>query len=66
MAITSETRQPVCPYHPPEIWHRILLEHAKDTTRTELWTFGRRVCSPWRSKIAKVYAKKYLENGNLV
>jgi hypothetical protein len=66
MATTTETRQPVCPYLPPEIWHRILLEHAKDNNRTELWTFGRRVCSPWRSEIAKVFAKKYLENGNLV
>jgi len=66
MATTAEMRQPVCPYLPPEIWHRTLLEHAKDTTRTELWTFGPRVCSPWRSEIAKVYAKKYLENGNLV
>ena len=66
MATTAEMRQPVCPYLPPEIWNRILLEYAKDTTRTELWTLGRRVCSPWRSEIATVYAKKYLENGNLV
>lgn len=63
---TAGTRRPVCPYLPPEIWHRILLEYAKHTTRTELWTFGRRVCSPWRSELAKVFTKKSLENVNLV
>jgi hypothetical protein len=66
MATTAGTRKPVCPYLPPEIWHRILHENAKETTRTELWTFGRRVCSPWRSELAKLFSKKYLENGNLV
>jgi hypothetical protein len=66
MAALEAKRQLVCPYLPPEIWHRILSEHAKDKNRTELWTFGRRVCSPWRSEIAKVFAKRYLENENLV
>jgi hypothetical protein len=67
MAITAAgTQQLVCPYLPPEIWHRILYEHTKHTTRTELWTLGRKVCSPWRAELAKVFANKYLENGNLV
>jgi hypothetical protein len=66
MATTEGTQQPVCPYLPPEIWHRILLEHARDATRTDLWTCVRRVCSPWRSELAKLFAKKYFENVNLV
>jgi len=32
----------------------------------QLWTAGRQVCSTWRSEIPKVFAKKYLENPDMV
>jgi hypothetical protein len=48
---------------PPELWQRIFLQH---TDPNELWTLGRQVCSAWRSGIPNVFAKKYLENPDMV
>jgi hypothetical protein len=63
MNILAEKRQPICPYFPPELWQRILFQH---THPKQLWVVGRQVCSTWRSEIPKLFAKKYLENPNLV
>jgi hypothetical protein len=48
---------------PPEIWQRAFFQH---THPDSLWTDGRQVCSAWRSEIPKVFAKKYLENPDMV
>jgi hypothetical protein len=48
---------------PPELWQRIFLQH---TDPNELWTLGRQVCSAWCSGISNVFAKKYLENPDMV
>jgi hypothetical protein len=61
MADLTESRK--CPYLPPEIWQRILSQH---TNPSELWTVGRQVCSLWRFEIPKVFAKKYLEDPEMV
>jgi hypothetical protein len=58
-----EMQQAVCPYLPPELWQRILLQH---TDPKQLWTVGRQVCSTWRSEISKLFAKKYLEDPAMV
>lgn len=50
-------------YLPPEVWQRVFFQH---TDPESLWTAGRQVCSMWRSEIAKVFAKKYLENPDMV
>jgi len=63
MAAIAEKRQAVCPYLPPEIWQRIFFQH---TDPYSLWTTGRKVCSTWRAGIPKVFAKKYLENNDMV
>jgi hypothetical protein len=50
-------------YLPPEIWQRVFSQH---THPNSLRTDGRQVCSAWRSEIPKVFAKKYLENPDMV
>ena len=50
-------------YLPPELWQRVFSQH---TDPSQLWTAGRQVCSAWRSEIPKVFAKKYLENPDMV
>jgi hypothetical protein len=62
-AVVEKKRQPLCPYLPPEIWHRIFLQN---TYPNDLWHVGRQVCSMWRTEIPKVFAKKYLENPNML
>jgi hypothetical protein len=59
----AETRQTACPYLPPEIWARIFFFN---TDHVPLWSVSRKVCSTWRAEIAKVFAKKYLENEDMV
>ena len=44
---------------PPELWHRIFVQHNKPEY---LWIQGRQVCSFWRSEIPKVFAEKYLQD----
>jgi hypothetical protein len=50
-------------YLPLELWQRIFFQH---TDLNQLWIAGRQVCSLWRSEIPKVFAKKYLENPDMV
>jgi hypothetical protein len=62
-AAMAENRQAACPYLPPEIWNRIFFYN---TDHVSLWSVGRKVCSTWRSEIPKCFAKKYLENKDMV
>lgn len=50
-------------YLPAELWQRVFVQH---TDPIQLWTAGRQVCSTWRSEIPKIFAKKYLENPDMV
>lgn len=59
----GDTKGEQAVYLPPEIWQRVFLQH---TDPGSLWTVGRQVCSAWRSEIAKVFAKKYLEDPDMV
>jgi hypothetical protein len=52
-----------CAYLPPEIWEQIFHQHTQPNF---LWHVGRQVSSTWRSSIAAVFAKKYLENPAMV
>jgi hypothetical protein len=61
--MTGDTKVKQAVYLPPEIWQRVFLQH---TDPDSLWTVGRRVCSAWRSEIVKVFAKKYLEDPDMV
>lgn len=61
MAQTTEQKE--SPYLPLELWQQVFFQH---TSPQELWTAGRQVCSEWRSEIPKVFAKKYLENPDMV
>lgn len=61
MARIAEQKQ--ITYLPPELWQQIFLQH---TDPNHLWTVGRRVCSAWRSEIPKIFAKKYLEDPDMV
>jgi hypothetical protein len=47
----------------PELWQRVFFQHSHPNS---LWTTGRQVCSMWRSEIPKVFARKYLENPDMV
>jgi hypothetical protein len=52
-----------CAYLPPEIWQRIFYQHTQPHF---LWHIGRQVSSAWRSGIARVFAKKYLSNPDML
>ena len=62
---TPKLNPPVAAYAylPPEIWDRIFHQH---TQPNYLWHIGRQVSSTWRSGITKVFAKKYLENPDML
>jgi hypothetical protein len=61
--MSQSTEQKQSTYLPPELWQRVFFQHADPK---ELWTAGRQVCSIWRSEIPKIFAKKYLENQDMV
>jgi hypothetical protein len=63
MAAIVAQQQAVCPYLPPELWQRIFHQHTQPHF---LWHVGRQVSSAWRSGIARVFAKKYLENPDML
>jgi hypothetical protein len=61
--MAQETKQKQIAYLPPELWQQIFYQH---TDPYQLWTVGRRVCSTWRSEIPKIFAKKFLEDPDMV
>ncbi|KAK7184515.1 hypothetical protein DPSP01_013939 [Paraphaeosphaeria sporulosa] len=58
----KETRTPLCPSLPPELWIRILIYH---TDLTHLWTVCRNVSSQFRSYTEQVFADSALRNMNI-
>jgi hypothetical protein len=52
-----------CAYLPPEIWEQIFHQH---TQPNYFWHIGRQVSLTWRSGITAVFAKKYLENPDML
>ncbi|KAM0690764.1 hypothetical protein Q7P36_009533 [Cladosporium allicinum] len=48
---------------PPEIWEQIFHQH---TQPNYFWHIGRQVSLTWRSGITAVFAKKYLENPDML
>ena len=52
-----------CAYLPPEIWEQIFHQH---TQPNYLWQIGRQVSLTWRSGITAVFAKKHLENPDML